>query len=67
MYTIYDGFSTVPDLTKYQIYQLQLNHDGLSSLRRYYVTNIIKDMPYLPPVNVLIVDILSVDDIYHLS
>ena len=68
MSTIDDGSSTDPDLTKYQIYHIaiSINHDGLSSLLWYYITTRTRDMPYLPPFNVIIADIVSVDDIYHL-
>ena len=67
MSTIYDGFSTIPVLAQIpNPSHCNINHDGLSSLLRYYVTTRIRYMPYLPPFNVIIADIMSVDDIYHL-
>ena len=68
--TIYDGSSTVIDLTQIPNQSLQLNIRriyGLSSLLRYYITTRVRDIPYLPPVSVIIADIMSVGDIYHLS
>ena len=47
---------------KLQIVTMKAN----SSLLRYYVNIRVRDMPYLPPFNVIIADILSVNDIYHL-
>ena len=55
---------TTPKLVlKLQIVTMKANS---SSLLRYYVNIRVRDMPYLPPFNVIIADILSVNDIYHL-
>ena len=60
-----NGINGSPD--SHDLLHNNLNHDGLSSLLRYYVTTRIRDMPYLPPFNVIIADIVRFDDIYHLS
>ena len=68
MSTINYGSRTDPDLTKYQI-----NHIAISIWRPLFFAPILynysydtRDMPYLPPFSVIIEDIVSVDDIYHL-
>ena len=54
---------TTPKLVhKLQIVTMKAN----SSLLRYYVNIRVRDMPYLPPFNVIIADILSLNGIYHL-
>ena len=66
MSTIIDGSRTDPDLTKYQIHIAISIMTASLLCSEYYITTRTRDMPYLPPFNVIIADIVSVDDIYHL-